>query len=313
MQVRLKAIAKGMATYVPGITRFANSVAGTWLGPRYYYAVWLRHLVRVHDVCGPFKWDVVAELGPGDALGVGISAILSGVRCYLGLDRIAFASTEVNLRLLEDILGLFSARAPIPDQSEFPSVYPTLQNYAFPHHILTSERLSEALEPARIERLRALIRAEAKGSPELDFRYVAPWDAAANVVPRSVDWVLSQAVLEHVDDVDGVYANLARWLKPDGVMSHRIDYTCHGITRDWFGHWTVPAGLWQVTRGRRAYFINRLPHSAQRAALAHQGFEILEDEPTLAERSAPLAEIKVTHTPEDLRIRGAFVVARRMD
>ena len=53
---------------------------------RYCYAVWLRHLVALAEVGLPTDPDVVVELGPGDTVGVGIMALLSGAREYVALD-----------------------------------------------------------------------------------------------------------------------------------------------------------------------------------------------------------------------------------
>lgn len=93
-------------------------------------------------------------------------------------------------------------------------------------------------------------------------------------------------------------------------MSHRIDYTCHGITRDWYGHWTVSAGMWRVVRGRRAYLINRLPHSAHVAALEKNGFEIVACLPTVTAQAAPADAVRVSHAASDLGVKGAYIVAR---
>ena len=140
--------------------------------------------------------------------------------------------------------------------------------------------------------------------------YAAPWDSNDRVRPGSVDLLVSQAVMEHVDDVESAYGAMRRWLKPQGVMSHRIDYSCHGITHDWYGHWTVSEPMWKVARGRRAYFINRLPHSEHIAAIQASGFEILEIEPTSTTNAARPEEMRVPHTPEDLAISGALIIAR---
>lgn len=141
--------------------------------------------------------------------------------------------------------------------------------------------------------------------------YLDPWDASDRVSPASVDLLVSQAVLEHVDDIDAAYGAMRRWLKPSGVMSHRIDYTCHGITRDWYGHWTVSPALWRIVRGKRAYLINRLPHSAHVAAMQQNGFEIVDCTLTTSTAPAPAAQVCISHETSDLSIKGAFVVARR--
>ena len=52
---------------------------------RYCYAAWLRHLILLHK----YKKNIpaaVAELGPGDSVGTGIAALLSGCEKYIALD-----------------------------------------------------------------------------------------------------------------------------------------------------------------------------------------------------------------------------------
>ena len=42
-----------------------------------------------------------------------------------------------------------------------------------------------------------------------------------------MDVVLSNSVLEHVQDLPALFAELARILAPGGVMLHRVDYRDH--------------------------------------------------------------------------------------
>ena len=101
-QLRWQSVLKGSITYIPLFNRWSNSQAGSPVGARYFYSVWLRHLVKVASVRPNFCINVVAELGPGDALGIGICALLSGAQRYIGLDRIAFGLRADNLSLLDE-------------------------------------------------------------------------------------------------------------------------------------------------------------------------------------------------------------------
>ncbi len=42
------------------------------------------------------------------------------------------------------------------------------------------------------------------------------------------DLVISRAVLEHVTDLDGLFADLAKVTTPDAVQIHKVDLRCHG-------------------------------------------------------------------------------------
>jgi SAM-dependent methyltransferase len=309
-QLTVRSIVKGLATRVPYVDRLANSAAGASVGASYYYAVWLRHLVAVSRHVPSLRWDVVGELGPGDGLGLGLCALLSGARRYIGLDRMAFALKADNLGLLSELQAMFMARAPIPDERAVPGVYPLLDDYAFPHYLLSDATLAASLTPARVEAIADALRNPPSGATPAMLGYAAPWDAQTNIEEGTVDLLLSQAVMEHVDDVEATYAAMRRWLKPDGVMSHRIDYSCHGITHDWYGHWLVSDPMWRVARGKRAYFINRLPHSGHLAALDRTGFEVVAVDATTGKACAPADRMQVAFAPDDLCIKGAHVIAR---
>jgi hypothetical protein len=91
---------------------------------RYCYSTWLRHLGKAGDRGVAPVPESLAELGPGDSLGLGLAAILSGTSTYLGFDVRAYADPEMNLRVLGELIDLFARREPIPAESEFPSVGP---------------------------------------------------------------------------------------------------------------------------------------------------------------------------------------------
>lgn len=313
MQLRWRSLAKGLATNLPVLARLANSKAAAEVTPRYYYSVWLRHLRCVGSIGATVHPLCVAELGPGDALGLGLAALLSGAERYYALDRLRFANPARNLVVLEELITLFRARAAIPGDEEFPHVHPRLADYAFPSDLLDDASLDRALAPARLDRLRRLVRDGIESDGELGMYYAAPWEDAANIQPQTVDWVFSQAVLEHVDDVERTYASLMHWLRPGGLMSHRIDYSSHGITRDWHGHWSIPSPLWKIVRGHRAYLINRLPHSAHLAAMRQAGFLVLDQQRS---EGSPMPRRMLSaecqgHDDVDLKTSGAFIVASK--
>jgi SAM-dependent methyltransferase len=308
--IKLRSFIKGTLTLIPAVDRFTNRAAGAAVSARYFYSVWLRHLTTVAQAKPNFRFDIVAELGPGDALGLGICALLSGSTRYIGLDRIPFGVRADNLHMLDELHKLFKSRAEIPGEDEFPGVFPKIQNYSFPNHLLTDERLEVSLEPSRIIAIRKALLGDMSFTDSALISYVAPWDANKIYSSGTVDFLVSQAVMEHVDDIDGAYAAMHRWLKKDGVMSHRIDYTSHGIANNWYGHWTIPLVLWKIIRGRRAYFVNRFPHSAHIRALSHNGFKLICCEPTISNNSAKAGSMQIQYEKSDLNIKGAFIIAK---
>lgn len=272
------------------------------LSARYCYSVWLRHIVKVAETGQRTDPSAVAELGPGSSLGVGLAAILSGAERYVALDVTPEPVARNSAGLFDELVALFRRREPIP--TEFPELRPSLASYAFPSELLTDVRLERSLGPERLKAIRARIARNG-------FEYVAPWDDPNVIGPESLDLVLSQAVMEHVVDLEKTYAAMFRWLRPGGLISHQIDFGSHGTSRFWNGHWAYPGWLWKVAQGG---IINRQPLSVHMRSLSEAGFTLLkiEVEPSQdrRERTAVRPEWGWL-TDDDLLSKSAFVLAKR--
>ncbi len=146
-QIRWRVLAKGLATYVPGLYRPERGRTGGTSDARYCYSIWLRHLVMLRDQGLETNPSVVAELGPGDSLGIGLAALLSGASSYVALDVVRYAQNVRNLQVLEELVHLFERREPIPGPDELPEVKPFLEQYAFPHEVLDDTCLQRSLAP----------------------------------------------------------------------------------------------------------------------------------------------------------------------
>lgn len=307
----IKLLLAGLASHVPCLCRFRET--GGTISARYCYSVWLRHLVVAHRNGLPTNPGTVAELGPGDSVGIGLAALCTGARAYRALDVVEYASLEKNLGILDELIGLFRERAAMPDEREFPKLKPYLESYEFPRAILGDQRLDAALEPARLEEIRSgLVKGD--GGDGITIRYIVPWDDPAVVREGSVDMVYSQAVLEHVDDLRRTYGALFRWLKPGGFMTHQIDFKSHGTAERWNGHWSYSDFTWKIIKGRRPYLINREPLSGHLRYAAEAGFELLDcitvkDTSGIGRES--LAGRFKSIPDEDLVTSGAFAVWRK--
>jgi len=311
LQIRPIVLLKGSATFIPGVTRFACSGSGGTNSTRYCYSAWLRHLVRLHDAGIRTQFDSVAELGPGDSLGIGLAAMLTGADRYFAFDAIPHARTSSNVRTLESLVELFKARQNIPGDDEFPEIWPPIPSQHFPGAVLDNGHLQQSMAPARLDAIRAAVALGVRDHVEV--RYFAPWNEASVVETGSVDLVFSQAVLEHVEDIDATYDALFQWLRPGGVMSHQIDFRSHSLTRDWFGHWTIPGWLWRIVKGRRPYLINRLPASKHLESMRRHGFDIVQQLPQTAPAAKrnELASEFGDLTDDDLRTSALYVIARK--
>jgi len=299
----------GLATFIPGFPLRQQGTSGTDTA-RYCYSVWLRHLVMAdqNGLCTTPK--VVAELGPGDSIGVGLAALLSGAEKYFAFDIVEYASLERNAHIFEELVDLFRRRERIPLADEFPEAKPQLKSYDFPCHILSDAKLDRSLSDSHVERVRqSLLNILGKESV---IRYIAPWHERHLLEKESIDMIFSQAVLEHVDDLTFTYRTFHDWLKPGGLMSHQIDFRCHGTAEKWNGHWAYSDLRWKMIKGRRPYLLNRETHSRHIDLLKETGFRIVGDTAIKSPSGLSRRELaaRFRNMPEDdLTTSGAFIQA----
>ncbi len=314
--MQLRPILRGLKTFVA--REPDRKGTGGTVSARYCYAVWLRHLVHMRLAGLEVRPTTVAELGPGDSLGIGLAALLTGADQYHGFDVVKHANNETNLQVFEDLVRLFHERADIPGLDEFPEIRPILDSHGFPADVLTNGRLSESLRPKRVEAIRDALTGIGSGGPAsacgVTIQYTVPWSDAHVVRESSVDMLFSQATLEHVANLDNVYRAMHLWLAPGGVMTHQIDFRSHGTSREWNGHWEYPDALWKIVRGRRSFLLNREPWSTHKKLLRKHGFDILHE--VLEERRDGLRRKRLASTfrhlsEEDITTAGAFYAAIR--
>ena len=301
MRIRFKPLLGGLATKV------APSLAATF-GQRnqprvtadYYYTVWLRHvsMAALHDC-----WNApasVLEIGPGRTLGAGLAALLSGTQKYLAFDASALLTPVEDAPLLQALATLFRQRLPFAERDRI------LTSTTFPGELFPGERLAESLSDQRLARIRQSVQQRND--------LIAYWNDAAAVPDGSVEFLFSHSVLEHVEPLEAMYRTMWRWLKPGGVMTHSIDFSSHGTSPFWNGHWTIPNWVWRLMQGKRRYFLNRAPASTHRALLEQQGFEI-KGFHSLSRVSVlqpdDLAAQFQSLSATDLTTEAAFVVARK--
>ncbi|MFA5776870.1 MAG: methyltransferase domain-containing protein [Parcubacteria group bacterium] len=304
---------RGLVSYLPGFDAPVFTRTGGTNSARYCYSVWLRHLVMAKE-SGVFSEmpKVIAELGPGDSLGMGLAALLSGGEKYYAFDVVKYADIEKNLEILDELIELFRLKKSIPNDKEFPLVKPYLENYSFPDEILNEELLKNSLKEERLDLIRESIK-----NPEKEkgmIVYQVPWNDSSIIKKNSVDMIFSQATLEHVDDIENTYQIMYEWLKLGGFISHQIDLKCHGTSEEWNGHWTYSDPAWKVIRGKRQWLLNRLPCSEHIKLLEKNNFNSIcikkiKTPSKIARKS--LADKFKSVSEEDLKISGVFFIAEK--
>ena len=312
--MRLGPVARGLLTYVPTINELLPGTAGGGAtnSANYCYGVWLKHLTLLHAHGMPSVPPVIAELGPGDSLGVGLCALLSGADNYVGLDVVAHSSSESNQTILSELVRRFRERAPNPDHG-WPHFDSYLDARQFPGDILDEELLRRALRPERVEAIRRAVTVPMERDP-VKVEYKAPWFDPHVVEKDSVDLIVSHSVLEHVDDLPGTYRALYQWLKPGGWMSHQIDFKSHQLSKRWNGYRTCSEGMWTLTVGRRPFLINRQPASVHLRLLQEAGFTVIRQDKHVRDDGIGRSELAPRWagiSDEDLNCSGLYVIARK--
>jgi hypothetical protein len=302
-------IAKGTLTWVPPLNAWRQrriSTGGT-NNSRYCYSVWLRHLVTLRNHGFAIKSARVGELGPGDSIGTGLAALLSGAGSYVGLD-VSPHSDKIDLQaIFDELVQLYERRQGIPDDTEFPKINPRLVSYAFPNDLIDWAGFR-----GRIERIRAELKRGLAHSRMI--RYQAPWTSLDDVASESLDLIFSQAVLEYAVPLREVYRAMSVWSTKGGYASHVIDFGAHGLSPFWNGHLAYSNLEWRLARGCREVFLNREPLSSHLVSIKKSGFEILllEKDRRLdglnqSQLSAPFRSMDI----EDLQTRGVTLVLRK--
>lgn len=309
---KLIPLVKGMVKHIPGVKELMGRKTGGTNESRYCYTVWMRHLRNWSSVHN-FIPERVAEIGPGDSLGIGMAALLTGCREIHALDVYKYWDNERNLRIFNELVELFRSKASLPDNQEYPMVRPELSDYSFPSDIISDEQLEESLDESRLEKIRHEI-SDINNPANTFIHYNIPWSDPRIIEPESIDFIYSQAVLEHVEDLQNTYEAMRKWLKPEGLMSHSIDFKSHGTSPDWNGHWTYTDLEWKIIRGGKSFLINREPVSTHLRLIATYGFRVLTENLVQKEshlRREDLARKFANFSETDIHTSGVYVLCRK--
>jgi hypothetical protein len=293
---------------------------GGTISSRYCYSVFMRHIVHLYHNGMTKIPNRVAEFGPGDSIGIGLCAILAGVNEYYALDVVDHANDIRNLKIFNELVELFKKRANIPDNKEFPKIRPLLDDYSFPSHIFNDAALERNLSEERLSSIKYALapHVHEKPSCEIKIKYIVPWEKYSGNYPF-VDFVFSQAVLEHVDNLDCFYHIMSKMLVDGGFVSHDIDFKSHGETYEWNGHWAISDTKWAKIRGTRPYLINREPLSSHLQLFKKSGFQIIaklpcsgsiEGRPSIYRKR--LVDKFVDLSDEDFETSSCYIIAQKI-
>ena len=174
---------KGGLTYLPVMNywRQRRAATGGSDSARYCYSVWLRHLSILAKNGFHISGAHVGELGPGDSIGTGIAALISGAETYVGLDVVPF-SAKANLTVIfDELVASYRQHEDIPNDKEFPRIRPKLDSYAFPGHLIDCENLAKLGEADK-----AQIAPDISTGTRISYR--APWTSPEVIAERDL-WI----------------------------------------------------------------------------------------------------------------------------
>ena len=276
-ELKIRPIVTGILSNIPGLFSWWDSrrPMGNTSSASYARSVWRFHLenYKSHkDGCTP---PVIAEFGPGATLGSCIAALCDGVGKAIALDVCPYASKDSkNLKMLDEL---------IPDSNR-------MMEYAL---------LREAVIRVGSDDRKTLLQ------------YVAPW-TDLNVLPEdSVDLIFSHSVMEHVSHPIEAYKAFSRWLKPGGIMSHKIDHSSHAITKSWNGHYAMSGVLWSMIVGGRPYLLNRMTPIQHRDAIQSVGFKILLEKFEMAKETDSNSSCQSIRNRKEYQIKTSAFVCQK--
>lgn len=310
---KIKAITKGFLTYIPGLYNLhkesklkeghSSSIA------EFCYSTWLRILVKLYETEGSVNFNTVAELGPSNSFGVGLCALLSGSHKYIALDVENTYNPILTTKIFHKLIQLFSAKAPIPDDNQFPQINIRLDDYKFPEYIINDELLKTTLN---IERVQGILAAIDIGKENNEFiSYYYPWQNFKNIKnlrQQNIDLVFSRAVLEHVKSPDKVCKDISMIANGNIIILHDIEYHSHGLSKEWNDHKKFKNFTWKIILGNRPYFLNRISHSEHEKIINNYGFKIIHSERNIRNT---LDSFSAYHARDFLTYGGVIVAVKR--
>lgn len=301
---------RSLASYILPSSIMKRPGSGGSFSSKYCYSVWLRHLIHLEQngLLNKKPVEKIAEIGPGDSLEIGMSALLTGATEYYAFDVIEHTKSTDQLEILSKLSNYFLDKIDIPyREPEFRNTKPIVDNNSFPEFLIKEISIENISD-----RTRQISNALNDKESSVKIEYIVPWYEKEIALKGQIDLIISQAVMEHVDDIQDAYSKMYEWLRPGGIITHQIDYKAHEMTKEWYGHWYLSDPVWSFLLEGRKYSINRYPHSAHIKAIEKAGFEIKNIVPFNQENKLkdklPAIKNRV-FTKEDMTISSALIQA----
>ena len=239
-QIKIRSLLGGLLTFLPFGTDLLKLLRNILRRQRkdrpleYGLNVLLHRLDDAELNVDFLKNKVFLEIAPGDNFSGPIAAVVLGAKKAIGIDAYDYTEFGPNSDIAKD----FCTKLTISENQTL-SIIRDLDLFD-------------------------------KNSPSKHFSYFAPYKST-DIPNGSLDIITSLSTMEHVQQPDQLYDYCYDWLKPGGVMIHKIDFSAHGICRDWFGHLLLPNMIFTMAVGRRSH-MNRWTERQHVDACSKLGF-----------------------------------------
>lgn len=127
----------------------------------------------------------------------------------------------------------------------------------------------------------------------------------------SVDVIYSCAVLEHVHDLERAFSEMARVLKPGGIMYHEVDLRDHIFSQDSLWFLSIPERAFRALFRHTGGYVNRERVSRYRELCKHHGIGIVSLIPVIQFQDQATSALEARYSEEDIRTLSFVLVARK--
>ena len=150
------------------------------------------HERKIQEYAGednPFWGKNVLEIGPGPDLGTGLCILAKGAKSYTALDKNKLITQT--------------------DDNFYEVLFNKIKDYpAYPSCLAAYNKFKNGKQNAGI-------------------KYIHDKDFVLKGIPEKIDLLLSQAVLEHIDDIAGAFNKIRTELSEGACLSNLVDASSH--------------------------------------------------------------------------------------
>ncbi len=114
----------------------------------------MQHLLTLYNNGLASRPRTVVEIGPGDSLGIGIAALLSGVERYIAVDAVKLTDLADNLPVLGELVALFARASADSRRQRIPPMNADLAGYDFPAYLIDAGVIRPTLNDNKLQEIR---------------------------------------------------------------------------------------------------------------------------------------------------------------